>query len=101
MNGVKGWWIRCRGEWKAKAFAEQDVEDLRESGYKARLHSTTRPVKTPFGTVTGLRWFAQKFWPEEAADFRKGAYMKYKDPSNKSLDLDNLIPIDALTEGED
>lgn len=92
---AKGKWLRRGGEWTCKAFAEQDVDKLRERGYEARLKSTKKRVKTPFGTISGQRWFAEIFWPEEAVDFRKGRWVKYRDPNNKSLDLENLIPVDG------
>lgn len=98
MDRLNGRWVKAFGEWETKSFAEMDVESLKQAGYDARLNSTTKPVKTPFGTITGKRWFAEKFQPEEAVDFRKGRWVKYKDPSNKSLDLDNLIPINMPKE---
>lgn len=90
---MNGRWIRAGGEWETKEFAEMDVDTLRERGYEARLNSTTKPVKTPFGTITGKRWFAQKFWPEGADDFRGGKWMRRIDKDG-DLSLDNLEAIE-------
>jgi len=96
VDGFEGRWMIHGGQWTAKAFAEQDAEYLRGRGYTARVHSTTQTVKALGGIAwEGKRWFAQKFVPDEAVDFRKGRWVKYKDPNNKSLDLLNLTPIDG------
>jgi len=96
VDGFEGRWMMYGGEWTSKQWAEENAEKLRGRGYTARVHSTTQTVKVR-GEICweGERWFAQKFRPDEAVDFRKGRWVKYKDPSNKSLDLTNLIPIDG------
>jgi len=83
QNGFRGKWVKHGGVWSVKEWAEENAEYLRGRGYTARVHHTSKG------------WFAQKFVPDEAVDFRKGRWVKYKDPSNKSLDLDNLIPIEG------
>tara|TARA_R100000234_G_scaffold113743_1_gene88386 strand:- start:848 stop:1105 length:258 start_codon:yes stop_codon:yes gene_type:complete len=71
---MSGCWIRAYSEWETKGFAEQDVEMLKTQGKKARLNSTTRPVKTPFGTITGKRWFAEEYKPNWIKVKDKGAW---------------------------
>jgi len=75
---MSGCWIRTYGQWTCKAFAEQDVEMLKRQGKKARLNNTTRPVKTPFGTITGKRWFAEEYEPNWIKVKDKGAWEGFR-----------------------
>lgn len=81
---LSGCWIRAGGEWETKQFAEMDVEDLRQKGYHARLSNTSKSHK---------RWFAEKFRPEGADDFRLGKWMRRIDKDG-DFSLDNLEAIE-------
>ena len=93
-GGSKGEWKRAGGNEEEKVWAEEYVESLIEQGYKARLNSTSKPVKTPFGTIKGKRWFAEKFVPDGAVDFRRGKWMKLID-KNGGLGLENMTPVEV------
>ena len=93
MKHLWGKWRPCGYRGEQKGWAEENVQKLKDMGKKARLNSTTKPSKTPWGTITGKRWFAEYYIPVGAEAFRNGKWMKRIDKDG-NYNLENLVELE-------